>query len=387
MSKMNLSFLAGVEYCGKIYASAREVNGLFQVDLVTKEISYKKIFLKEKTDWAIYRMAFLYKNEAWFIPGRGKYITVVNLDTLNIDYFEVPFKWINKEALAQNKSVYSSGGMIDQKFLYLIPANIDTLLVIDLERKKLYPYYDVANPEEILQVGVCVKESIYMLSERKNNMIKINLRTKAMERYSCPWSCKAYAGIVHHDTELWCVSCYGDYIFSIDLDTQKIKEILLERDFYEKFMYHELIIEEDELFLLPRADCKILKINMDTMETKVLYFETGLTRNRNVALRKLSSSNTIIMDCFANNSILVYDKIKGVFQEFKLSIEKEILLKKMKEENISLNIERLRCNGNYKEGLLGIEDFVEKIVNLREQKKDIQWNVGKNIWSEVENIP
>ena len=137
MIKAKLRFNAGVEYKNKIYASAVNINGLFQLDLITHELIYLKSFMKEKACFAIHRMAFLYGNEAWFVPQNGIYIAVVNLDTLDVEYLKPPFKKINEDAVSKIGAVYYTGNIIEEKYLYLIPTTIDTLLVIDLEKKIL----------------------------------------------------------------------------------------------------------------------------------------------------------------------------------------------------------------------------------------------------------
>lgn len=387
MSRINLSFIAGVVYREKIYASTREVNGLFQLDLITHEISCIKIFSKEKTDRSIYRMAFLYKNEAWFIPGRGRNIAVVNLDTLDIDYYKVPFKEINEEALSQSKgvysSVYSSGGMIAHKFLYLIPANIDALLIVDLETRQFYPYYGVAGPQNFLKTGVYIKENIYILPEKGNNLIKIKLRTKEQSYYPYLKSCRSCMGIVYYDNKLWTVSSQKKCITTLDLDTQEEQSFLLGEDIEQSLRYNEMFMDGNEIFLLPRTGNKILKINLDTEKTDQINLSPETVKNGSIGLRKVFSSKKIILDCLSNSSILIYDKDNRTLQEIGLSIEKSILLEKMAEEKVSLDIKRYKCGGYYMEGIFGFEDFEGMITSYNDQRKRGYANIGENIWSEI----
>lgn len=64
-------------------------------------IKYIKSFSKEKPCFAIHKTAFLYKNEACFIPQHGEYIAVVNLETFEIDYLLPVFQKRIKNAIAK----------------------------------------------------------------------------------------------------------------------------------------------------------------------------------------------------------------------------------------------------------------------------------------------
>lgn len=383
---MNLCFIAGVEYKGAIYASAREVNGLFRLDLATQEMTYIKRFNREKNEWAIYREAFLYKNEVWFIPGKGQYIAIVNLDTFDIEYFKVPFKRIDQEAVLRGSgvysSVYSSGGVFAHKFLYLIPANIDTLLLIDMETKELYPYYEVARTKEFLKNGVYVDQNIYVFSKKENSLLKIDLRTKEKIRYPLPGAKESYEGMVYYKKKLWLISSNGNHIFIIDLDTQKGESGLIKNPYEKESIYHDFFIRRNELFLLPCSGDRILKYNLETGGAMHIDIDHEWIKNGKARLKRIWSSNEIILVCIINKIILIYDEVEKDFRKIRLNMEKSLLLQTLQEKKLSLSMDRFKINGCYVEGILGIEDFMTRIVGQDIQAKGYR-NIGEDIYFAV----
>lgn len=379
--------MAGVEYQGKIYASTREINGLFQLDPITQKMVFLKRFCNERTELVIYRMAFLYKNEMWLIPGMGEHITVVNLETLVMDHYELPFKRIDRKTLSQNKgiysSVYSSAEMIADRFLYLIPGNIDTLLLIDMQTREFYPYYDIAKPQDFLISGIYAKGSIYLLPVRGDGLIKVDLSTKERDECFRQLCCKTYNGLLFYDNKLWSVSSNGDYIINLDLDTQKSQKYFLPISHDGAVIYHDVFIVENELFILPLCAKRILRYNMDNGKVKSVDLDHKYLKNGNIILRKIFSKEKIILDSPKNKKLLFYDKNKDLLQEIRLNIDKKILLNRLEEENVFLNREGFLYNGYNKENILDIKNLIGWIVSQDDIEKKTYDDIGNDIWDAV----
>ena len=146
---MKMFFQAGVEYKGKDYFSEPYGFGLFSYDLVSKKVEFCKLF--EETDCiALHRKAFLYRNEAWFIPQAGTAIACVNLDDFTMERFEIPYKKrIDKPV------IMFSDGIIEADRLYCAPYDIDTLVIIDLRTHVVRTIHDFINPskENIMSIS------------------------------------------------------------------------------------------------------------------------------------------------------------------------------------------------------------------------------------------
>lgn len=386
MSQIGIRFNAGVEYKGKIFASAVNINGLIQLDLATREMKYIKRFSKEKACFAIHRMAFLYKNEAWFIPQNGRYIAIINLDTLDIQYIEPPFKRINKKAVSQINAVYYSGDIIDGRYLYLIPTNIDTLLLIDLETRKVYPYYDVPEKDEYFLTGTYVKESIQLWPWSGNTIVEINLRTGAKNRFNWKYASETFSDAVRYKNKVWFCPSYSDFILTIDLITKETIEIPLNGYFESECTYGQVQSYRESLFFLPYQGNKILKYDTNKEELSEKNLPDDLLEEGKNGFCKLFSNEHILLASFEKNAFLICDEKMHNFQIIPTEIDREILLQELKKNKdlkygdlVNLEIPNL-------EKYIGLEQFIQSIFEGGKYKKTSLQNGGNLIWKRLADV-
>lgn len=134
---MKVRFNAGIEYDNKLVLSSIDINGLWIYDLLQKKIVAYKRFEKERKSFAIHRKAFLYNNEAWFLPQNGEYIAIVNLCNYEISYMEMKYMNRNMKGIEMLNSKVYDGGIIEERYLYVVPSGIDTVNIIDLKEKEI----------------------------------------------------------------------------------------------------------------------------------------------------------------------------------------------------------------------------------------------------------
>lgn len=132
MIKMDISFLAGAKYNNKIFFSAMDMNSLFSFDCENHELKYIKDFEKEEIKNCIHACACIYKNAIWFIPWEGKYLVRVDMNSLEIEYYDVP-------QLSGRGCAYRDRVIYNDRYLFMIPSGIgaDHLIKVDLEEKTL----------------------------------------------------------------------------------------------------------------------------------------------------------------------------------------------------------------------------------------------------------
>lgn len=159
---MKLGCFAGVEYQNSIYFSSMYFNALCKMDLETNEVEILKIFEKEPMYSRLYRQAFLYGNEAWFIPQRAKYITCVNLDTLDISYYDVPFHTEIEETDKYTYCRYHTGVFVEKDKLCIFPYDADLVLVIDMKSHMITPIYEISNRENYM-IGIMAETDQYKM--------------------------------------------------------------------------------------------------------------------------------------------------------------------------------------------------------------------------------
>ena len=143
---MKASFAAGVEYHGKIYYSENWLNAFCSFDLKTQEVRFIKLFDKEKLRGGLFRNAVLYKEKVWFVPAKAEHVVCVDLRTLEMKYYDIPYKknnWFDDEGRERDYLVYSQIKLVGKSILYCLPFDIDTMLKIDLETEQFTPIYEV----------------------------------------------------------------------------------------------------------------------------------------------------------------------------------------------------------------------------------------------------
>lgn len=176
--KLKLKFNAGVEYDHKLILSSIGINGLWVYDLIShKIIAYRK-FEREEKSYAIHRKAFLYRDEAWFIPQNGNYIAIVNLINYEISYMELQYQRLNKKGIDLLNAKTYDGGIIEEQMLYMVPSGIGTLNVIDMKEKKIRKCWDIDTGDNVLTHGFYWKKSIYLYFADSLKMKKIDIETE-----------------------------------------------------------------------------------------------------------------------------------------------------------------------------------------------------------------
>lgn len=266
---MRVSFYAGVKYDNKVFFSGYYwLTGLFSMNIENGEVKFLKLFEKEILTSRLHRMAFLYQNEAWFIPEQADYIACLDINTLEISYYEIPCYKKNPVIGNRDYCVYVSGYVLKGKFLCLIPREIDTALIIDMEKHELYPYYCVINPEkDRIADGVVLKEVLYLLPENGKNYIKIDLQsgkhTVAMriDGELVP------ASIYNIKGKIWSVECFGKCISYMDITSGEIVRLKLLKS--ENRYYGMTCMGSKIVFLPLKADCFFI-IDMDSLAVEVI---------------------------------------------------------------------------------------------------------------------
>jgi len=381
MSRMDLRFNAGVEYKGKVYASAININGLFQLDLSTKKVTYIKMFIKEKVCFAIHRMAFLYRNNAWFIPQNGEYIAVVNLDTLDIQYLLPPFNRSNKEAISKINAVYYSCGIIGEKYLYLVPTNIDTLLLINLDTRKLYPYYNVSYEGEVFLFGTYLNEAIYLWPYKGNNFVEINLKSNMRKRYHWQHSSRISADTVCYQNEVWFCPGYSDYILVMSLNTNEFEKIPLAEYYDSKCAYEQVYLFNNRMFFVPHQGNKLLVVDANTRAISAMYLPDEVLKNGKNGFAVLFSKDQMILASFSGSVVLLYERNTETFERIDISVKRDDLIREAKQTK-DFQIDRFIYD-EFLQQYLGLEKCFSIISMPNKVQANGIDNSGEKIWTNL----
>lgn len=379
---MKLTLNAAVEYKGQIFFSAVYMNGLFKIDIATKEIFFLKKFDKEEIYIGIHRTAFLYKNDAWFVPEHGNYIAVVNLDTLEITYKELLYKENNLKSIVNVK--YYSGAIFNEKHLFLVPSSLDTLVIYNLETKDIEQSYIVRdNEKECFLYGFynSFTQCIQLDPFKGEYSVVLDLQTQKISRKEYVYSNELYMGM-HLDAKnqkVWRSPNKADHILVEDLLNGKSRKICLEKNSYEnnKIYSNCIIQKKNDIFVFGWEIDKVIKINCENYQTNYYKLE-----NKNILdnLYLEIYSNEHILVSAENNYLYLYSEVKNEFERIPLQVEYKKIVCDLRQYGMTLS--DLTGTDILDERLVGLECFMKELVDGR--KSEIaKEKIGDNIWNIV----
>lgn len=173
---MKIACFAGVKYGEKLIFSSFYFNALCEMDLKTYEIKMVGIFTEELMYSRLHRQAFLYGEEAWFIPQRAKYIACVNLESYEIKYYDVLFHENNKKNIKYIDAVYRDGCIVNERYLCLNPRDIDSVTIIDMLEHKLIPFYGIKlSSEDRIAAVYFANGKIHLLMNNSSRTVLLDI--------------------------------------------------------------------------------------------------------------------------------------------------------------------------------------------------------------------
>ena len=257
---MRMRIQAGVCYKGKIYFSDWRGFGLFSFDLVTKEVHFCRMFEEVECVWS-HRAAFLYHNEAWFLPQNGTRITCVNLDTYEIMRFEIPY--VQK---IEDEVLLLAGGLVMDDMLFCVPWGIDTLTIINMRTHQLHFYTEFIDPEKenIFSFGEKDRKAIFYpyMGEYIRILDPLNGRWEMIKREDHQYEYGEVA--ITAKGYLYAPGKKGELMFG----SGATYAIPCARKWNEYYGHYQ---KGNEILFFPFDGSDFLKVNIDTMEWKKLH--------------------------------------------------------------------------------------------------------------------
>ena len=376
---INLKIGAGVLYQKKVYFSEFGINGLFCLDIETENVHFLKRFEKELQNFKLYRDAYIYGNVAWFLPWKGKYIVKVNLDSLEMKYYEVPFHTVN--TLSKNKfdALYFTTMLVQDRFICMIPTIYDAVIVIDMKEEKIYPFFDVIDTKkEIYPYGFFADNVLWLCSYNGAEMIKLNLATGEKERVSWNSSEFYYSGVEYVNGTLYFLTNKMGVLINMDIEMQRKREIQLPDPMHGDVRYSSVLFDNN-LWFLPLKNKKLYSMDCDTYEFKEWGKEQGISLDLRYGMRRISCQENLMLT--TRGHLLLWDSEQKKFHDYYLNIEREELFNAKGMDKTKLE---LFCNSNHTvmEEYISIADYLEAINTLENATEQAN-EVGKVIWTET----
>lgn len=354
---MNLNACAGVVYKEKFYFTDLNKNGLFYMELSTGKVSLISLFARNKYCYMAYRDAYLYNNEAWFTPWKGNKILKINLDTLEMEYYDIPYKEKVDESKNVFHRVYASTGVIEGRYIYMIPAGYDTAVIIDMKEQKIYPYYEVIDVQkEYCMYGNIMKDKLLMYMADEQTIKCLNLYTGEVEKIS---------GF--------------DEVLEWKKESQGYKE--------QMDIYTEAILFDDIKWFVSWKAESIIYTELKTNESNQKVANQGIFMGKKAGYRVLTGQDKLVIK--NTNDIFVWNSKDKRFVHYALVIDSNDMYYRMLEEGVS-DLELLKQFGSGSseiyEKYLSYEKYIENATllsdsaNKEESSGHIIWKNIKEEW-------
>jgi hypothetical protein len=322
--KKYIEFHAGIEYKNKLYLSAVYMNGLFEYDLNTEKVRYIKHFDNENKCRGLHRYAFLYKNEAWFVPEHADNIAVLNLDTLTLTYIKLPVENYDDSITCAK---YFKGGNINDNQYFLIPAAMENILIIDLKNKNIETYSINKKKGECYSEGYFYNGTIFMYAMNGKYYLKYNLLSKTYEKVEVEYEKYTYTGMYVDNLSniLWYAPGTGDNILIRNIANNGQKQLHIEIDTNGEnglLKFNWIIPYKQFLFMCGCEIDKILRIDRMTYNLQII--DMNKTRKNDNYYIKMDSNEKLVITC-DDGSIYIYNDETNEFDKFNICIEKSEL--------------------------------------------------------------
>ncbi len=356
-----LSFLAGVKYRGKIFFSAMQINGLFSYDIISKTTEFIKVFEREKIHHYLHSKAFLHNNEMWLVPFGAEHVASVNLETLEIHYYDIPKRVESTDSLA------FLDGTIYNNCLYIIPYDAKCFLKMDFETRELTILSQFDTSMINWSRGCFVSdEKLLVVSSDGKVGNRIDLKTGECERvYGQIGLTDAYLFSFYSDGKIWKVPYCADRVLEYDLASARESTFPLPNP-SDRF-FRGMDIGKYVIFFPAALSRQFLIINKQNRqirmsgnmftgadEPKENWFELNVIESDNGSWA--TSINGVIFEVSTEARITIHHA--EVNKETKRTICKEYREKGMYKEIFALGVVLETDN------IIEVDDFLQYVINL-----------------------
>lgn len=239
---------AGVEYRGKVYFSSfNPVGCLFCFDIEKGTTTFIKQFSVEVSQGMCHMDAFLYGNNAWFIPWDARRLVCVNLDSFEDEYFEIKcHDYANEHAFADYL-------FFEDDKLILTPCGhrLDTMVIVDLKRHSIEEFPHVI--PKVKCIGAYIwEDKLHFLSIYGEEISLFDLK-KMQAEHLCEkdentgWK---YSSLIQNASSVYLIPREADNVQVIDLHTNVRRQIML--PFLEDQFWGGMLIRDGVLLLACR---------------------------------------------------------------------------------------------------------------------------------------
>ena len=385
-----LNFLAGVQVGDEVYFSAWSRNGLFKVDPKTGECCFLKCFLGEE-NWGLHSEAVLYGNTIWFIPRASERIAIVDLESLDISYLDLPEQGHRpKERNIPPRRMYVCHKK-GEKYLWLIPNAYKLFIKIDMERQQIISVQEWGNDEYAGAIGVRKQDKLWVSINSSREFRVIDLLTDDQVIKKNEYGDISYLGMQNINGKILLFPQYAkDGILLLDEEMQEKAKLCL--DDGEQWYYEYTAFTGDgDMLLVPYWGNQCVRIHVEDGQCLIKEMQDLQMEEENAycCAKMIYDDQIWFLAHDLERPIFCYDKPRNVFSHRYLAISRREYEEGVVEEagKCGLKGTPLSLRRTFDENSLGLSQFIGFVKHEDEEdEKEIatELETGKRIYSALQ---
>ncbi len=366
-----------VKVANKIYFISKDINIVFEIDLLTREINIVDSIPEESIlSKRLGAKILCWRDELIFAPMTAKKIWRYSLKTKI-------WKGYERESLRDG----NTGNEMFDAVLYgdnafIIGSNYPAIMCINLLTEEVEyikePYDILTEKRKSLEdcyfrtSYVHIDDAIYLATCLDNKVLRLNLNTKSYEWISVGAEGNRYSGITWDGKDFWLSPRMNTSLVRWD-GKECVTEYKLPDKFCEKRLYFLGIVSKDKSMILPAFYTgNSLIMNKDDKVFEELDVAYYFYKNYDDISISLTSKGELI--------ITEDNEIRNIYLEFDRKILSDYIKSKVLIENIYSDI----CVDESSE--FDITTFCELLsVSDETEDKNKCNGVGKVIWEKIRN--
>lgn len=219
-----------------IWISAMDRNGLFQYDLINKEMAFKGVFSGENM-WAsnLHCSILEWCEHLIFVPSMAKHIALYDLKTGVIDLSDLP----RDIEMIDHKFGYA---VIWKNKLFLVGDQVPDIYILDLNTRK---YRKLNSLQLIINTKykgmpyisadyVIKNEFIFVITRHSGAVYKINMDTETIQEYWISDAEGGHALICHDGKNFWCLENFEFELRCWNEKNGVIEKVKIPRGLYDE---------------------------------------------------------------------------------------------------------------------------------------------------------
>lgn len=353
---MKLRTIAAVKKNNVIYFSPMYLNGVFSLDLDNdNEVKCINIFKEEKKLDFLYRRAYVYQDNVWFVPEQAEHVAKFNIATNEIQVYKFAY---HKQSL-NGMFKYSDSFVFNDKYLCLVPGNTDALVIVDMETGKEKIVYDIVDPEKESYIsGAYTDRYIWLCPFESNYLIRVDIGKDDVKKYKWQYEKQDFDGICAVNNKLYFAPHKANNFLSINVQNMQESKLDISdiKSINDKFQ--GIFKIDDELWCMPFTAKYFLRYNIQKQNiikyignNHKLFKNWEWTTNNFIPVD--FEEKIILASCFIDG-FLIYDAEKEQFANIEIDIS-ACELEKYYEKCLQYGILEKQLKSNAiieKEGLL-----------------------------------